>query len=77
MTVKYSSIADFGQMAGFSTATIYNMIADGIFRTHKIGNKKTLIDVEHGLAWIAAQPAASISGSMVRPQRSAELEQKP
>jgi hypothetical protein len=69
--IKYASIADFGKMAGFCPATVYNMIADGIFKTHKIGTKKTLVDVEHGLAWIAAQPAAPINGRVVRPLRRA------
>lgn len=67
MIVKYASIADFGKMTSLCPATVYNMIADGVFKTHKIGAKRTLVDVEHGLAWIAAQPPAPIAGRVVRP----------
>jgi len=56
--IKYASIAQWCEMTGMCRATTYNELARGNLRAVKHG-KRTHIDVEHGLAWMANLPPAT------------------
>jgi hypothetical protein len=56
---KYCSIADWGVISGMSRSSTYEALGDGRLKAVKLG-VRTLIDVEHGLAYLAALPAADI-----------------
>ncbi len=66
MNPKYATIKKWCEMTGMSKSGTYNALAAGLMRAIKLGNK-SLVDVEHGLAWLAAQPAATF-----RPYSNAE-----
>ena len=68
MQPTYASIQDWLKISGLGRTTIYHLLAEGKLRAVKAGTR-TLIDVEHGLAWLTAQPAADIK--CVRPARAA------
>ena len=53
---RYASVTDFGQMVGLSRDYIYLLLRRGDLIGVKPG-KRTLVDVQQGLAWIASQPA--------------------
>lgn len=61
MTVrpKYSPIPVWLGISGLGRTKTYEMLGDGTLRAIKVG-KRILIDVEHGLAVLAAMPAADI-----------------
>lgn len=56
--IRYASIAQWMAMTGMCRATTYNELARGNLRAVKHG-KRTHIDVEHGLAWMASLPLAT------------------
>jgi hypothetical protein len=56
----YASLPDWERISGMSRTVTYERLGAQELRAIKVG-KKTLIDVEHGLAWLAAQPAAVIA----------------
>lgn len=56
---KYATIGGWREMTGMSRTGIYEAIGRGDLRAIKLGTR-TLIDVEHGLAWMASLPAAQI-----------------
>lgn len=56
---KYATISGWREMTGMSRTGIYEAIGRGDLRAIKLGTR-TLIDVEHGLAWMASLPAAQI-----------------
>ena len=58
--VKYAPIPDWCAISGMSRSTTYEALGRGDLRAIKLG-ARTLIDVEHGLAWLASMPAAEIS----------------
>ena len=68
MSPKYASIQDWLKISGLGRTTVYHLIAEGKLHAVKAGTR-TLVDVEHGLAWLAARPAADIR--CVRPTRVA------
>jgi hypothetical protein len=47
-------------MTGVNRTATYAALGDGHLRAIKIG-RRTLIDVPHGLAWLASLPQASIN----------------
>lgn len=66
MTPKYATIPDWTKLTGQSRTSTYLDIGRGNLRAIKLG-KRTLIDVEHGLAYLARMPAATIAA----PKRAA------
>ena len=52
---RYEGIAAFGRRSGMSTTAIYAALGEGHLRAIKLG-RKTVIDVEAALAWVASQP---------------------
>jgi hypothetical protein len=47
-------------------SSVYEALGRGDLKAIKLG-VRTLIDVEHGLAWLASMPAAEITTSRRRP----------
>jgi hypothetical protein len=60
VTVKYATIADWITISGMRRTGTYEALGRGELRAIKINNR-TLIDVEHGLAWLTSLPAAEIT----------------
>jgi hypothetical protein len=60
MPRKYATIRDWLDMSGMSRTGAYEAIGRGDLRAIKLGTR-TLIDVEHGLTWMASLPAAKIT----------------
>lgn len=58
-------------VTGLCRASIYNYAARGDLRLVKIGGR-VLLDVEHALAWIAAQPTLEVK--RVLPERTARTQ---
>lgn len=56
----FVSIADWLHVSGMGRTSTYHALSRGDLRAHKIGSR-TLIDVQHGLAWMRSQPLAAIS----------------
>ena len=56
---KYATIPDWCSLSGMRRTTTYIEIARNNLRAVKLGGR-TLIDVEHGLEWMASLPAATI-----------------
>jgi hypothetical protein len=57
---KYAMIANWCKITGMSRTGTYEAIGRGDMRAIKLG-ARTLIDVEHGLAWMDALPQAPIA----------------
>src|SRR5438132_1310525 len=60
ITPRYASIANWGLISGQGRSATYEALGQGHLRAIKLGNR-TLIDVEHGLAWLATMPMAKIT----------------
>jgi hypothetical protein len=60
VTAKYATIPDWITISGMRRTGIYEALGQGKLRAIKINNR-TLIDVEHGLAWLASLPTADIT----------------
>jgi hypothetical protein len=60
VTPRYAPIRDWCFISGMSRSTTYEALGRGDLKAIKLG-VRTLIDVEHGLAWLASMPAAEIS----------------
>jgi hypothetical protein len=58
---KYATIPDWGKLTGMSRTAIYEALGRNDLRAIKAGNQRTLIDVDHGLAWLDSQPAIKIN----------------
>ena len=58
-TPRYAPLSVWCPLSGMSRSTTYEALGDGRLRAIKLGNR-TLIDVEHGLAYLASLPAAKI-----------------
>ena len=54
----YASISGWCSLSGMSRSATYNFLAapDGLI-ARKVGGR-TLVDVQHGLAWLASRPMA-------------------
>jgi excisionase family DNA binding protein len=60
---KYCSITQWCEMTGVGRRTVYDLLGSGDLRAIKVGSK-TLIDCEHGMAWLRSRPPA-----VIRPPR--------
>jgi len=56
---KYATISDWQRISGMRRTSTYEALGQGNLRSIKLGTR-VLIDVEHGLAWLASLPAADI-----------------
>jgi hypothetical protein len=59
-TPRYASIVDWRVISGMGRSATYLALGRGDLRAVKFGHR-TLIDVEHGLAWVASLPPAKIT----------------
>jgi excisionase family DNA binding protein len=57
---KYAPIPRACDITGLGRSTIYKLAGDGTLRLVKAGGR-TLVDIEHALAWMATLPEASIA----------------
>jgi hypothetical protein len=57
---KYGPVADWCVMTGMSRRVTYDRLARGELRAIKVGTR-TLLDFEHGLAWLRALPSAQFT----------------
>ncbi len=64
----YATIASWCALTGMGTTATYEALARGDLEGRKIG-RRTLINTEHGLRWIASLPAWSSSGPVARRRR--------
>jgi hypothetical protein len=74
LTRKYCTIEDWIFISGMGRRVTYDALGRGDLKAVKVG-KRTLINCEAGLAWMAAQPAAVIKPmrrkpSLPRPARA-------
>lgn len=57
---KYATVDNWTALSGLGRSSTYYLLAQQKLRAIKAG-RRTLIDVDHGLAWLAAQPIANIT----------------
>lgn len=55
----YATIAAWCRLSGMGRSASYEALGRGDLRAIKLGSR-TLIDVPHGLAWLATLPSASV-----------------
>ena len=67
-TPRYASISGWCALSGMGRSSVYEALGRGDLRAIKLG-VRTLIDVEHGLGWLASMAAAKITTG--RSRRSA------
>jgi hypothetical protein len=60
VTPKYAPIPDWCALSGMSRSSTYEALGRGDLRAIKMG-ARTLVDVEHGLTWLATMPIAEIT----------------
>src|ERR1700738_2900806 len=60
ITPKYAPIPVWKRISGMGRTTTYEALGRGDLRAVKLNNR-TLIDVEHGLSWLATLPTAQIT----------------
>ena len=65
MQPKFATYANWVKLSGLSLTTTYDLLSRGQLRAVKVG-KRVLIDVDHGLAWLAAQPRAELNSARKR-----------
>jgi len=58
--IKYAPLPEWFIISGMWRTATYEALGRGDLRAVKLNNR-TLIDVEHGLAWLASLPAAEIT----------------
>jgi hypothetical protein len=56
---KFTTVEQWCVISGMSRTATYNAIGSGFLKAVKAG-KRTLIDVDGGLAWLHSLPAAQI-----------------
>lgn len=56
----FASYDTWTTISGINRTTTYDLLSRGELRAVKVGTR-VLIDVAHGLAWIAAQPRAELN----------------
>jgi hypothetical protein len=66
---KYCSIPNWSKMTGQSRTSVYLALGRADLRAIKLGGR-TLIDVEHGLAWLRSLPLATINYASGSPSTS-------
>lgn len=69
-TPRYAPLSVWCPLSGMSRSTTYEALGDGRLRAIKLGSR-TLIDVEHGLAYLASQPTAKIRARNHAPEQVA------
>jgi hypothetical protein len=70
ITPRYARISDWCVMSGMGRSLTYEALGRGNLKAIKLGTR-TLIDVAHGLAWLASMPAAEITTGRKRGPSSA------
>jgi hypothetical protein len=65
----YATIEGWSLMTGMSRRSTYRALACGDLKAIKLGTR-TLIDVEHGLAWLRSLPAAKIHAPSQRQSKA-------
>ena len=55
----YCTVTDWRSLSGMGRSSAYEALGRGDLRAVKVGTR-TLINVQHGLAWLASLPVASI-----------------
>ncbi len=58
-TPKYGTIDAWCDHTGMGRRSVYDYLGSGELRAIKVG-ARTLVDFEHGLAWLASRPPAVI-----------------
>lgn len=59
LSSAYACIADWACISGMGRSATYEAIGAGYLVARKLGSS-TLIDVQHGLAWLNSLPQANI-----------------
>jgi hypothetical protein len=57
---RYATVDRWREISGMSRSATYKRLGAGDLRAVKVG-QRTLVDVEHALVWLAAQPMARIT----------------
>jgi hypothetical protein len=57
---KYAPLPEWRAISGLGRSKSYELLGEGKLRAIKVG-RRLLIDVEHGLEYLATMPAARIS----------------
>jgi hypothetical protein len=60
VTAKYAPLPDWFIISGMRRTATYEALGRGELKAIKLNNR-TLVDVEHGLAWLASLPVANIT----------------
>ncbi len=55
----YATVPDWCAITGMSRSGTYEALGRGDLRAIKLG-ARTLVDVQHGLAWLASLPPAAV-----------------
>jgi hypothetical protein len=63
---RYAPFPEWEKISGMKRTQTYEKAAEGSIRIVKLG-KKSLVDVDHGLAYMASLPAADIRTGKDRP----------
>lgn len=58
----YAPVNDWCGLSGLSRTRTYALLGDGVLRAKRLGGR-TLIDVRHGLDWLASLPDAQFSNA--------------
>jgi len=66
----FATIEDFKIISGLSRRVIYELLGDGALRAVKRG-VTTLVDVEHGLAFLRSLPPARVKPSRRKAEEAA------
>ena len=69
MQPQFATIENWSAMTGLGRTHVYHLLSAGHLRAVKAG-RRTLIDVEHGLAWMRSRPAAEIHCTPARRARA-------
>ena len=56
---EYTTISRWCALSGMGRSTTYEALGRGDLRARKLGTR-TLIDVQHGLAWLDSLPPATV-----------------
>lgn len=59
ITCAYTTIAEWCRLSGMGRSSTYEALGAGHLRARKMGTR-TLLDVQHGLAWLDSLPPAKI-----------------
>jgi hypothetical protein len=69
-TPKYAPIDKWCDISGMGRRSTYDYLGTGELKAIKVG-ARTLVDVDHGLAWLRSRPAAVIRAPRARQQVAA------